>query len=143
MEQNGQTGGDKPEDFRAFLVYLARLHLDPRLESKIDAEDIVQMALLQAHEKRDQFRGENRKAWLRQILLNTLANEIAKLRNQKNDVVREQSLDGILEKSSARVGRLVAADQTTPQTKAMRDEEALRWKKRWPACSSTSARRWS
>ncbi len=47
-----------------YLRVLARLNLDARLRGKIDASDIVQQTVLQAHERSDQFRGSTEAEWL-------------------------------------------------------------------------------
>jgi RNA polymerase sigma-70 factor (ECF subfamily) len=57
--------------FRSYLLLLAQARLDPRLKGKLDASDVVQQTLLEAHQGLGQFRGrtaEQRAAWLRQIL---------------------------------------------------------------------------
>src|ERR1700722_2924680 len=45
------------EAYRNYLRMLARIQVPPRLQAKLDASDIVQQAILQAHESRAQFRG--------------------------------------------------------------------------------------
>jgi hypothetical protein len=42
--------------YRSYLHLLARLQLDPRMQSKVDASDIVQQTLLQAVRAKDQCR---------------------------------------------------------------------------------------
>ncbi len=91
------------EGYREYLCLLARLHLDPRLRSKIDPSDVVQEALLQAHRTYDQFRGRSNLeqiAWLRTILAGELARVSRDLGRGKRNIDREQSLERSLEQSS-------------------------------------------
>src|SRR5262245_60733422 len=93
------------ENYRVFLQLLARQHLDQRLRGKLDSSDIVQQALLQAHQSRDQFRGQTeaeRVAWLRQILARCLANALRDYTRGKRDVGRERPVEEALNESSAR-----------------------------------------
>jgi RNA polymerase sigma-70 factor (ECF subfamily) len=123
--------GDGPglEQFRSYLHLLAQLHLDPRLRGKLDASDIVQQTLLQAHQARDQFRGRSdgeRAAWLRQILARNLAHAVRDFGRDKRDVARERSLEAALDASSARLEAWLAAEQSSPSQQAERDERAVR-----------------
>jgi RNA polymerase sigma-70 factor (ECF subfamily) len=61
------------------LLLLAQVHLDRRLLGKLDASDVVQQTLLEAHQGLAQFRGRTvgeQAAWLRQILARNLANAV-------------------------------------------------------------------
>ncbi len=113
--------GQDFEPYRAYLMLLARLHLPPRLRAKLDPSDVVQQALLKAHEHADQFRGgdEERAAWLRQILARTLADAAREFGAAKRDVGLEQSL----RESSARLEALGRAGPSSPSTRVLRQEE--------------------
>ncbi|MDR3632510.1 MAG: sigma-70 family RNA polymerase sigma factor [Isosphaeraceae bacterium] len=117
------------EDHRDYLLLLVRLQVGGRLRAKLDASDVVQQAILQAHERQDQFRGRTeseRLAWLRAILANTLAAAARRFDAQARDAGREQSLEAELERSAYRLDALLAADQTSPSERAVRGEEFLR-----------------
>src|ERR1700738_414048 len=114
------------EPFRNYLRLLARLHLDPRLQGKLDPSDLVQQTFLQAHQAWQQFRGKTEgelAAWLRQILARTLAHAVRDLGRAKRDVLLEQSLETALEQSSVRLEALVAAEQSSPSEQADRNEQ--------------------
>jgi RNA polymerase sigma-70 factor, ECF subfamily len=114
---------------RDYLRVLARVGLDPRLRAKVDESDVVQQSLLEAHRDWDQFRGTTdaeRFAWLRQILARNLSNLLRDYTRAKRDVTREWRPDPAAEASSVRLERWLAADQTTPGTAAVREEEAAR-----------------
>ena len=100
---------------------MARLQLDPQLQAKLDASDIVQQTLLQAHEHRDQFRGASEAelvGWLRTILANTLAAAMRRYLAEARDLGRERSLQDSLAQSSARVESWLAAEQSSPSERA-------------------------
>lgn len=129
MDPGGPVLQRTPEDYRAYLQHVARLRLDPRLQGKLDAADMVQQTLLEACQAPGPFPGgleAEEKAWLRRILLRNLANAVRDLCRQKRDVQRERSLEEALEASSARLAALSAADQSSPSEQAIRNEEVLR-----------------
>src|SRR5947209_3643475 len=122
--------GERPlEGYRDYLRLLARTQLGPRLQAKLDASDVAQQAILQAHQARGQCRGTTeaeKLAWLRAILANVLAAAARRFEARARDVGRECSLEGDLEWSSSRLEDLFAADQTSPSQRAVRGEELLR-----------------
>ena len=117
------------ERFREYLRLLARLQLDPRLRGKLDPSDVVQQTLLEAYEKREQFRGGSEGewlAWLRQALAHNLADALRAFGQAKRDVGRERSLGAAVEASSCRLAAFLAAEQSSPSQRAERHERAVR-----------------
>jgi RNA polymerase sigma-70 factor (ECF subfamily) len=117
------------ERHRGYLDLLARCHLNPRLRGKLDPSDVVQQTLLKAHGSLDQFRGHGDRdlaAWLRRILVNTLADALRAFGGGKRAVALEQSLEAALAESSARLAAVLGRDQSSPSVRAMRAEELSR-----------------
>jgi RNA polymerase sigma-70 factor (ECF subfamily) len=117
------------ERFREYLRLLARLHLDPRLRGKLDPSDVVQQTLLEAYQKRDQFRGSTEAewlAWLRQALAHNLADALRAFGRARRDVARERPLGAAVEASSAQLAAFLAAEQSSPSQRAERHERAVR-----------------
>ncbi len=116
------------ERFRSYLVLLTRLKLDSRLRGKLDASDVVQQTLLEAHQALASFRGDDlgaQAAWLRQILARNLANAVRDLTRAKRDVRKERSLQAALDNSASQLEGWLAADQSSPSQKLERHERAL------------------
>src|SRR5438128_1621530 len=106
MAEKADDQGQKLDRFRAYLHLLARVHLDPRLQSKLDASDLVQQTLLQAYQALGEFRGQSEPelaAWLRRILARNLAMATRDFARGKRDVAREHSLEQALADSSSRL----------------------------------------
>jgi RNA polymerase sigma-70 factor (ECF subfamily) len=129
MTDANDEHGDRLEQCRPYLHLLARLQLDGRLRSKLDASDVVQQTLLRAHQHQHQFRGRDDaafRAWLRQILANTLAEAARRFGAEARDIGRERSLEAKLNESSARLEAWVTAEQPSPSQHAAREEQLLR-----------------
>lgn len=61
------------EKCRNYLNFVARAQVEGSLRAKVDASDIVQQTMLEAHQAFEQFQGESEHewmAWLRKILTN-------------------------------------------------------------------------
>jgi RNA polymerase sigma-70 factor, ECF subfamily len=117
------------ERHRGCLLALARLQLAARpwLSAKVDASDVVQQAMLQAHAARQQFHGattEELVGWLRRILTRTLANSLRAFGQDKRDIGVERSLEVDLDASCSRLEAWLAADQTSPSEAAADHERA-------------------
>jgi RNA polymerase sigma-70 factor, ECF subfamily len=108
---------------RAYLLAVANERLEPELQAKVGASDVVQDTFLEAQRDFSRFRGgseEELLAWLRQILLHNLANLSRQYRQtDKRQIDREIHL------SQAPAGELLQAladDDSTPSGHALRQE---------------------
>jgi RNA polymerase sigma-70 factor (ECF subfamily) len=123
MADDAAVPGWSVERFRDYPRLLARVQLDERLRGKLDPSDVVQEALLKAHQARAQCRGTTdaeRAAWLRQVLASTLADAARRyLGADKRNVDLERSL----QESSARLERLLADGLSSPEEQAQRHEQ--------------------
>jgi RNA polymerase sigma-70 factor (ECF subfamily) len=129
MAKPGASDNSSLERFREYLRLLARLQLGKQFQGKLDASDVVQQTLLEAHRKRAQFRGQTdaeMAAWLRQMLAFTLADALRALGRAKRNASREQSLEAALDQSSVRIGGWLVADQSSPSQRAQEHEQAVR-----------------
>jgi len=116
------------ERHRAYLELLARLHLHPRLRSKLGASDIVQQTLLKAAQNLRQFKGRGNAemaGWLRRILSNTLIDAVREFEGAKRDVCLERSLEATLTQSSARLEASLQGSANSPSEQAMRHEQLM------------------
>jgi RNA polymerase sigma-70 factor (ECF subfamily) len=121
--------GEDLERYRPLLRLLAQIHLDPRLQAKLDPSDLVQETLGQAYACLPDFRGRTAaelEAWLRTILTRKVLHAVRRYLGQQNrDVRRERALDPQAGHSSGHPGGL-AAEQSSPSERAMHGEQALR-----------------
>jgi RNA polymerase sigma-70 factor (ECF subfamily) len=117
--------GRSVDRYREYLHLLARLQLHGELRGQVDPSDVVQEALIKAHQKMDQFRGQNEAelaAWLRRILANTLIDALRK--NQRQAAVLK-TLEAELDQSSARLEAWLA-QQSSPSELIIRQEQLFR-----------------
>jgi RNA polymerase sigma-70 factor (ECF subfamily) len=117
------------ERFREYLRVLARLHLDRRIQQKVDPSDVVQETLIKAHEKIRDFRGADEAqlaAWLRTILARNMTDIVRHFRRGRRNMALEQSLQVAVDESSARIDAWLAAEQSSPSEQAMHEERLCR-----------------
>ena len=129
MEPPTEAPAPDLEKFRDYLRLLARLHLDPRLQGKLDPSGVVQQTLLEAHQALEQLRAMDdgrQAAWLRRALANNLTDEVRRLGRASRNVLLERSLESALESSSSRLENWLATEQASPGEQAMRNEQLLR-----------------
>jgi RNA polymerase sigma-70 factor (ECF subfamily) len=129
MDQEDKSPVQPLEQYRRYLLLLARVQLDPHLRHKLDASDVVQQTLLEAHRQCEAFRGKTAAeltAWLRQILAHNLADALRGLLRDKRDVDRERSIQEAVANSSARLDSWLAAEQSSPSQLAIKHEQAVR-----------------
>ncbi len=110
-------------------VLMRQVQFDPRLRRRFDESDLVQEALLHAHQNLPGFRGTTEAElvkWLEQILARVATDAVRRERAHKRDVALEQNFGDAFDQSSARLERCLSADQSSPSQRAARHEEFLR-----------------
>src|SRR5262245_20980760 len=113
------------EQYRDYVLMLARAHLHHALFGKLDASDVAQETLVKAHAKKDQFRGATNAemmGWLRAILGNTIAETARRFGGPQRDL----DLEAALEQSSGQLEGWLADLHTGPEELAQRNEGLLR-----------------
>lgn len=128
MQPESTSQRPELECFRSYVVLLARSYWNPRLQGKLDASDVVQQTLMQAWQRREDFRGETDaefRAWLRRILTNCLADVARRFGRDKRTVSKERSLDAAVTESSSRVEAWLDDAKSSPQVRVERDEQLV------------------
>ena len=132
------------ERYRGYLYVVARLRVGQGLRGKLDPSDLVQQTLLKAHQAADRWKSvaeEARGGWLRQILANTIVDEVRRYGRARRDASLERSLLASLEESSIRLEAWLEADQSSPSQHAIRQEQLVALGRRWRRCPRTSVGR--
>lgn len=114
-----QSIGELLSQYRTYLTLLGAAQFRQRLRPRVSPSDIVQDVMLRAHCHFEQFRGTTEPellAWLREILLNSLARFVEQhLHAAKRDIRREISIDQFAD-SAAGIGQR-AIPVTDPGTR--------------------------
>jgi RNA polymerase sigma-70 factor (ECF subfamily) len=116
------------ELYRNYLRLVARATIGQALRARLDASDLVQETFLKAHREFRDFLGTSEPeltAWLRQILVRTVANQARHHRRKGRDYHRDEPLEALLERSSSGVQRALAAPLASPSSIASRREQAV------------------
>jgi RNA polymerase sigma-70 factor (ECF subfamily) len=116
------------ELYRNYLRLVARSLIGQRLRVRLDSSDVVQDTFVKAAREFRQFLGSTEPeltAWLRQILVRTLANQAKHHQRKSRNYQRQESLEAMLDRSSAAVHAALAAPTETPSSHAVRREKAV------------------
>ncbi|MCA9120512.1 MAG: sigma-70 family RNA polymerase sigma factor [Planctomycetaceae bacterium] len=129
--QQGSTEalGTLLDEFQGFLQYVAEQEVGPLLRKRVDGQDIVQQANLQAVKYFGQFQGQTAEeftAWIRQVLKSVINNAVRDHGAAKRDIKKEQPLGGARNSQASVSWWEPAASQTTPSQRVIKGEEAIR-----------------
>jgi RNA polymerase sigma-70 factor (ECF subfamily) len=127
-EGRDEALGDLLESYRNYLRLMAATCLDRDVRAKADASDVVQETLLQAHRSFGRFRGTTEREWvkwIRQILVNKIAELQRRFSLKCRRVSRERSLEAAMERSSLMLRNLVPARDNSPSQEAQRRERSV------------------
>ncbi|MCG8585588.1 MAG: sigma-70 family RNA polymerase sigma factor [Pirellulales bacterium] len=111
--------------YRPYLRVLAAGRLDDRFQAKLDASDLVQLALLKAHKNLAGFRGNSEAellAWLRQILATVVIDQARRFNGEKRDIRIERSLHSELDKTSTNLISNLTSRHPTPSQILLHEE---------------------
>ena len=115
--------------YRNYLRMLAQMEIGQQLQAKVDASDLVQETMLEAHKSFSAFRGGSEgelAAWLRQIMAGVLCGQMRKyLGTQKRDVRLEQRLRESLDRSSLLLTQGLVDHHSSPSQQAARREQSV------------------
>lgn len=130
--RNGETAARNLlfDRCRRYVGVVARVQMESWLQAKVDASDLVQQTLLEAHRGFDNFRGETEAewlGWLRQILNNNAADFVRHWKKAgKRNVNREVPLGVPASRLSGSVMPDIAdQDGATPSQIVMQHEREL------------------
>ena len=121
--------GELFQPYAEYLRLLARVQIGRRMQSKVDAGDLVQETFLEAHRQIGRFRGISEAefiSWLRTILAGQLALVLRRyLGTRGRDVMLERELAASFDESSQVLDGGFVASHSTPSQHASRHEQAV------------------
>jgi RNA polymerase sigma-70 factor, ECF subfamily len=123
-----ESFGQLLAQYRNYTRLLARTLLGTALRLRLDPSDLVQETFLEAHRDFPRFDGSTERellAWLRRILARNLADQARRQKAGLRDYRRQESLEVILERSSARMQQALVAAASSPSDAASRREQAV------------------
>lgn len=127
-EGKAEALGELLASYRNYLRLLAATCIDGDVRGKADASDVVQDTLLKAHQNFGKFRGTTELewiAWVRQILVNNLADLHRRFSLKGRKISRERSLDAAMDRSSLMLRNLVPAHGPSPSQEAQHREMSV------------------
>lgn len=110
---------------RGYLLRLAGRALPVQYRRRLGVSDIVQKTLLNAYTAKSTYYGQTKGqqvAWLRKILLNTIAQATRNHRAKKRDIRRDCSIENANGPSSMKIPYPLASDASTPSQQFVRRE---------------------
>lgn len=125
---DGESLGKLLESLRPLLLAMAQEELDPSLQAKAGASDIVQDTYLEAQRDFGHFRGQTREelqAWMRRILRNNLLNFV---RSYRETAMRDQRREVSFDHDSGHgpVRDRLVIDNPSPRGQAIHAEQVRR-----------------
>jgi RNA polymerase sigma-70 factor (ECF subfamily) len=115
---------------RNYLGFAAKAQLETWLQVKVDASDLVQQTMLEAHRDFERFQGSSEQewlGWLRRIMAHNVADFVRQYRGTaKRQVGREVSLAAAADTSFAPGVPEPAAPCGTPSQELMKHDSELR-----------------
>ncbi len=128
MKRTQQQTEDDLERRRPILISLAEALLSPAFRGHIDASDLVQQTLMEAHCNIDELSKLDDApllAWLHSALKHNVLDAVRHLRTAKNNVARNVRI-GDLQNSFVRLEQLLVAHDTSPSQVLQRNEDISR-----------------
>jgi len=116
------------ELYRNYLRLIARPMIEGALKLKLDASDLVQETFLKAQRDFPSFLGSTEPelmAWLRRILVRTLADQARYYRSRVRNVRRQVSLEALLEQAGGAAQQALTDSLPSPSSLAVRRERAV------------------